>query len=316
MRVQAARSRIKSLFTLTIVLTVIGLQTPAGANSVGPRTRTGVEIVAVGAENQYANVIGQIGGKYVAVTAIVSNPNIDPHSFEASPKVAQVVSAASLVVQNGLGYDSYMNKIEQASPNARRKVIDVQNLLGLPDSTENPHLWYKPTTMTAVAKAIAADLAVLDPPDSGYFNANVTKFDDSLKPWLQAIAMLKASHPGAPVATTEPVGDYMIQAAGLDNETPWTLQADVMNGVDPSPQNVAFEESLFARHQVKAFLYNEQVTDSLTETFLADAKDAGIPVVGLYETMPTPGFTYQSWMIAEVNSLQRALSHKQSTAQL
>ena len=58
---------------------------------------------------------------------------------------------------------SYMNKIESAAPNAHRKVIDVQNLLGLPDSTPNPHLWYKPATMPAVAKAVASDLASMQP---------------------------------------------------------------------------------------------------------------------------------------------------------
>ena len=89
-------------------------------------------------------MISQIGGKYVSVTAIMSNPNTDPHTFEASPSVAEEVSAAKLVVQNGVGYDTFMNKIESASPNSSRKVIDVQTLLGLPDSTPNPHLWYKP----------------------------------------------------------------------------------------------------------------------------------------------------------------------------
>ena len=38
--------------------------------------------------------------------------------------------AARLVVQNGVGYDTFMNKIESASPSSSRKVIDVQKLLG------------------------------------------------------------------------------------------------------------------------------------------------------------------------------------------
>ena len=122
-------------------------------------------IAAVGAENEYANVIGQIGGKYVHVTAIESNPNSDPHSFEASPSIAQLVSSAQLVVQNGLGYDTFMNKIEAAAPSSARKVIDVQSLRGLPDSTPNPHLWYDPATMPAVAKAVAGDMAALQPAD-------------------------------------------------------------------------------------------------------------------------------------------------------
>jgi zinc/manganese transport system substrate-binding protein len=274
------------------------------------------KVIAVGAENEYANVISQIGGPYVSVSAIMSNPNTDPHTFEASPSVARIVSAADLVVQNGVGYDTFMNKIESASPNPKRKVIDVQTLRDLPNSTPNPHLWYSPLTMPAVAKAIASDLSALDPSRSSYFTANVTKFDNSLKPWLAAIAKVKSEFPNAPVADTEPVGDYMLQAAGTDIETPWTLQADIMNGVDPSPQNVSLEENLFSQHKVKVFLYNQQVTDSLTKTFLSYALKAGIPVVGVYETMPTPGYDYQSWMLAEVNALLKALSSKQSTERL
>jgi zinc/manganese transport system substrate-binding protein len=287
-----------------------------GVTAAGAGSPKSGRILAVGAENEYANVISQIGGGYVSATSIMSNPNTDPHTFEASPSVAQVVSNAQLVVQNGVGYDTFMNKIEAASPNSKRKVIDVQNLLGLPASTPNPHLWYNPKTMPAVAHAVARDLASLDPAHASYFEANATMFDRSLAPWLQAIARVKKDFPGASVATTEPVADYMLQAAGIDNRTPWSLQADIMNGVDPSPQDVTLQESLFSQHRVKVFLYNQQVTDSLTETFLGDARSAGVPVVGVYETMPTPGFSYQAWMVAEVRALLLALADKRSTSRL
>jgi zinc/manganese transport system substrate-binding protein len=274
------------------------------------------KIAAVGAENQYANVIGQIGGKYVNVTAIESNPNTDPHTFEASASVAAQVSSAQLVVQNGLGYDSYMNKIEAASANASRKVIDVQSLLHLPAATPNPHLWYSPSTMPAVAKAVAAGLSALQPAHAAYFRANVRAFDRSLQPWYQAIARFKAAYPSTPVAVTEPVGDYMLQAAGTKILTPFRLQADIMNGVDPAPQDVSLENSFFTGHKAKVFVYNQQVTDSLTGSFLTQAHREGIPVVGVYETMPTPGYDYQSWMLAEVNALQKAVASKTSTEKL
>jgi len=253
---------------------------------------SGAKVVAVGAENEYANVIGQIGGKYVQVSAIESNPNTDPHTFEASPSVANAVSRAQLVVQNGIGYDTYMNKIESAAPSATRKVIVAQNLLGLPDSTPNPHLWYSPRTMPAVARAVAADLSKMQPAHAAYFAADLRKFDASLRPWEQAIAKFKAAYPGTTVAVTEPVGDYMLQAIEAKILTPFTLQADIMNGVDPSPQDVSLENGLFSGHKVKVFVYNQQVTDSLTASFLGQAKKDGIPVVGVYETMPTPGYDY------------------------
>jgi len=273
-------------------------------------------VAAVGAENEYANVISQVGGRYLKVMAILSNPNTDPHSFEASPSVADDIASAQLVVQNGVGYDTFMNSIEAASPNPKRRIIDVQKTLGLPDSTPNPHLWYDPGTMPAVAEVISRDLSALDPAHASYFRANLVRFDRSLKPWLQAIASFKASHPGTPVATTEPVADYMLEAVGARNETPWALQADIMNGVDPAPQDITTEDDLFTGHKIKVFLYNEQVTDSITQSFLELAKKNGIPVVGVYETMPVPGYDYQTWMLAEVRALDRTAANKVSTEHL
>ena len=273
-------------------------------------------ITAIGAENEYANVIAQIGGKYVTVTAIESNPNTDPHTYEASPAVAREISGARLVVQNGVGYDTWATTIENAAPDPGRKVINVQHLLGLPDSTPNPHLWYKPATMPAVASAIAADLAAIQPAHAAYFKANQAAFTASLAAWNQAISKFKAAYPGTPVATTEPVADYMLQAAGADNLTPWAFQAAIMNGTDPSAQDVAIERALFAQHKVKVFLYNQQVTDTLTESFITLAHASGIPVVGVYETMPTPGYDYQSWMLAEVTALEKAVTAKVSTEHL
>ena len=270
---------------------------------------------AVGIENQYADVIAQIGGKDVEVSAIETDPNTDPHTFEASASVAQTVSQAKLIVQNGLGYDSYMDKIESAAPSAGRKVIVAAQLLGLPDSTPNPHLWYRPSTMPAVARAVAAGLAAIQPAHAAYFRANAAAFDRSLRPWYQALAKFKAAYPNTPVATTEPVGDYMLQAAGTRNLTPFAFQADIMNGVDPAPQYVSLQTSLFNQRKVKVFLYNQQVTSSLTATFLSAAHRNGIPVVGVYETMPT-GYTYQSWMLAEVQALQKAVASKVSTPRL
>ena len=298
------------------VLAGAGLLSAGCSSPPGALTSAGGGIVAVGAENEYANVISQIGGKYVHVTAILNNPNTDPHTFESSPSVSQTVGAAQLVVQNGVGYDAWMNKIEAASPNPKRKVIDVQTLLRLPDSTPNPHLWYAPSTMPAVARAIATDLAALLPAHAAVFKANLARFDASLRPWYQALAHFRAAYPGTPVATTEPVGDYMLQAAGARNLTPFGFQRDTMNGVDPSPQDVSLENSLFSGHKVRVFLYNQQVTDTLTQSFLGLARKYGIPVVGLYETMPAPGYDYQSWMLAEVRALQKAVADKITTARL
>ena len=287
----------------------------SGATTVDSAKATTV-INAVGAENEYANVLAQIGGRYVRVSSVLNNPNTDPHTFEASPSVAQEVSAAQLIVQNGVGYDTWISKMESASPNPQRKVIVVQHLLGLPDSTPNPHLWYDPATMPKAAKAMAADLSALQPAHAAYFQANLKAFDRSLTPWLDAIAQFKAKYPNTQVATTEPVADYLLTAMGAKNLTPFTFQADIMNGVDPSPQDIALEDSFFTQHKVTVFAYNQQVVSALTTSIRQTALKAGVPVVGVYETMPTPGYDYQSWMLAETEALQKAVASKVSTQKL
>lgn len=297
--------------TLAGAVGVTACGTASGAAGVAPGT---VSIVA--AENEYGNVAAQIGGRYVHVTSVQSNPNVDPHAYELSPRVAAEVARARLVIQNGLGYDDFMTRIESGSPDAGRRQITVAHLLGLAASTPNPHLWYSPRTMPAVARAIGADLAALDPGHAASFRANVARFDASLKPWYAAIAAFRSRYAGTRAATTEPVADDLLAAMGIDNLTPFVLQADVMNGTDPTPQDLAMVSGLLARHQVRVFAYNRQVVDSLTRSVRDDAQRAGIPVVGVYETMPAPGYTYQSWMLAETRAVRAAVLHGTSTRRL
>jgi zinc/manganese transport system substrate-binding protein len=303
----------RSALTMAFLLAVASVLAGCGTSAVAS-PGAGV-ISAIGAESEYADVLGQIGGQYVHVASILDNPNTDPHTFESSPDVAREVSQAQLIVQNGLGYDDFMTKIQSAAPKRGRQVIVVQHLLGLPDSTANPHIWYDPKTMPAVAEAVSAALAEMQPAHAAYFQANVRKFDASLDPWLNAIAAFKARYRGIPVATTEPVADYLLQAMGADNLTPFEFQADIMNGTDPTPQDISLEDGFFSKHRVKVFCYNQQVVDSLTSSIRSKAEKNGVPVVGVYETMPK-GYDYQTWMLAEVMAIQKAVVEGVSTEHL
>jgi zinc/manganese transport system substrate-binding protein len=272
-------------------------QTPLAANKV---------IQAVGAENEYADVISQIGGQYVSVVGIMSDPNVDPHTYEASTQDAALIAGASLIVENGLGYDDFMDKLEAASPSSSRTVIVAAQVLGDPATTSNPHLWFDPKTMPKVAAAIAQSLETQLPDQTQYFASRLATFDNSLNDWNKDLADVQQGYAGASVAVTEPVADYMLQAAGMNIKTPWGFQAAVMNGTDPSPQDVQTQENLLSQRQVKAFIYNQQAVDDVTTALMKLAKDSNIPIVGVYETMP-PGLTYQTWMEQETNNLLKAL---------
>lgn len=294
-----------------VALVAAGCGTPGSPQAAG-----NAALSVVAAENQYGDVVAQVGGGYVRVFSVESNPNTDPHTYEATPAVARRVATADLLVENGLGYDGFLDKLAAASPNPRRRTVDAARLLGLPGGTRNPHLWYDPATMPAVAKAVAGDLAALAPAHAAVFRRNEARFVASLRPWRQAIAAFKAAHPAATAAAAEPVADDLLQAMGVEVLTPFTFQADVMNGTDPTPQGVARQDSLLAGRRVRFFAYNQQVVDAVTRSLLATALHAKVPVVGFYETMPTPGYDYQSWMMAEVAAVQKAVADGRSTLRL
>jgi zinc/manganese transport system substrate-binding protein len=274
------------------------------------------KIAAVGGENEYANVISQVGGRYVKVQSIMSNPNVDPHSFEASTSAARALASAQLVVQNGVGYDAFMQQLESASPSSSRKVLSVQSLLGLASTIENPHLWYEPRTMPLVARAVERELAKIDPAHATYFKDRLAAFNTSMASLAHAVAAFRTKYKGVKIATSEPVANYLLSALGLVNVTPFSFQANIMNGIDPSPEDIAFQRNLFRTHVVKVFCYNAQVGSPVTSSLLDLAKSSDVAVVAAYETMPIPGYDYQKWMLAEINALATAIGRHTSTTSL
>lgn len=272
------------------------------------------KIQAVGAENFYADVISQIGGSHVEVRPILSNPNTDPHTYESSTADASAVASADLIVENGMGYDAFMQKLEDASPRAERTVIDAGQVLAK-HAGDNPHLWYLPGTMQRIAELIAGELSKRDPADAKEFAANRNRFVASLQPWTAKITALKRDYKGTPVAVSEPVFNYTAEAIGLDIRTPVSFQLAVEEGNDPAPQDVAAVSALLSHKDVKAIIYNQQTVEPTTSRMLDLAHNNSIPVVGVYETMPA-GMSYQQWMKAEVDAIARALRSGASTEKL
>ncbi|MFT8592755.1 MAG: zinc ABC transporter substrate-binding protein [Bifidobacterium sp.] len=297
----------------TILSGIMALATVGCGTSSATDGNGKIDILA--AENEYGDVAKSIGGSHVSVTSIISNPNADPHDFEASPSEVKLISEAKIVVQNGVGYDDWMTKMLKAHSSSDRTVINAQEVLGLADDTKNPHLWYEPKTMPAVAAKIAAKLESLDPSHAGDYKKNLASFNASMKSYTDALATFQDKHPKAAVAATEPVANYLLDAAGIDIKTPWTLQAAIMNDQDPSAQDSATQMALFSNKSVQAFVYNQQVTSDLTAKYKAAAKKYDIPIVAVYETMPAK-YHYVQWMTAEVTALDKAVSQNTSTESL
>ena len=284
---------------------------PSAAASGGSAGATpaagGPPMAVLGTENFYADLLAQVGGGRVQVTSFLNDPNADPHAFESSPQDAAIVADAQLVIVNGLGYDDFMQQLLSAAPKPARVVIDVQQLLGL-GSDVNVHVWYDPATMPKVAAAAEAALAQLEPANAAYFAAREQAYLDSLKPIGDAIASLKASYAGTPIAFTENVAGYLTSQIGLVVKTPEGFMKAIEEGTDPAPADVAAERDLFTAHAVKVLLYNSQVISPTTQAIHDLAQQNGVPIVGVAETIPPEYPTFAEWQLAQLTELGQALA--------
>jgi zinc/manganese transport system substrate-binding protein len=262
-------------------------------------------ITVIGAENFYADLLHQLGGSKLKIYSFLSDPSADPHQYESNSSNARAVADSRLVIENGLGYDSFMDKLLKASPRQERVVINVGDLIGAKEGA-NPHVWYDPTVMPRVAGAAAAALVRLDPANAATYAANVETFSASLKPIQDQVASLKQRHAGAPVAFTEPVYGYMAETIGLAVKSPPEFMKAVEEGNDPPSRAVAAEQDLITGHQVKVLMYNSQTVTKVTSNVKELAMKNGVPVVGVSETAP-PGKTFQDWQLLTLKELGNAL---------
>ena len=187
----------------------------------------------VASSNVWGDITKQIGGDQVNVTSILSDPNADPHQYETDAQTAAALSKAQLVIENGLGYDDFMDKLLAASPNPKRSVLNAADVMKISGPDANPHIWYDIAKIPDVASAIATQLGALDPAHTAAFTANAKTFTDSLAPITAAIGVIKTRYPGVPVGYTERVPGYLVSAAGLTLATPESFAQSIEDGNDP-----------------------------------------------------------------------------------
>jgi len=261
-------------------------------------------IKIVAAENFYGDVAQQIGGGEVVITSILNNPDQDPHLFEASPSVARAVSSARIVIYNGLDYDPWMVKLLAAAKSSKRENIVVGDLTGR-KTGENPHVWYDPRTMLALAGKLAATLEVEDPAHKSGYERRLAQFEQSIKPIETKLGELRTRSVGVAVTATEPIFGYVFDAMAVQVKNQ-SFQLAVMNGTEPSASDVAAFENDLKTRNVKLLVYNSQATDPMAARMRKIAIDSDVPVVGATETEP-PGMKYQAWILSELNAVDRAL---------
>lgn len=281
-----------------LIAGLLGALLAASAAQAGP-----LRIVA--AESVYGDIARQIGGAPVAVTSILSSPALDPHAYEAGLATARQIADADVVVYNGAGYDPWMPSLLHGSRAASREVVSVADLMHTPPG-DNPHLCYDLRAAAALAQALAETLGRLDVAHRDGYQERLGEFQRSMMPLFDKVAALRAKYAGRAATATKPVFGYMAQAVGLAmrNER---FQLAVMNGTEPSATSIAGMEQDLRTRAVKVLIYNSQTSEALAQRMRAIARNSGVPVLDVTETLPA-GKTYQEWMLGTLSALEQALA--------
>lgn len=290
----------KTLFSTTLSLILLLFSLAAQAKTLN----------IVAAENFYGETAELIGGSHVKVISIISNPNQDPHLFSASPSIARAITAADIIIYNGINYDPWIEKLLSVGQNKNVSILNIAELNHAKPG-ENPHLWYKPSVMPTYASALTALLKQKDPEHRNYYDQQLEKFKQSYQTVLNQISELHQKYANTPITATEPVFNYMAEAIGLRIHGQ-NFQMSIMNDIAPSATQVREFEDLLRNRKVNVLIYNKQVSNPVTERMQTIAKQMNIPIVGVSETQPEATH-YIDWMKNELTTLEKALAQNHSS---
>ncbi len=296
------------MIVVVVVLAGIGFFLSHHGSNLGTQSSTGT-LQVVAAENFWGSLVSQIGGSHVQVLSVVSDPNADPHEYESNSTDARAVATANYVIENGAGYDSWMDKLLSASSDPSRKVLNVATLLGKQDG-DNPHFWYSPDYVNQAIAQMEHDLIALDPAHASDYESNYKTLQAALAPYQNRITTISQQFGGTKVAATEDIFAYLATAANLNLVSPPAFIQAVAEGNDPPASSIVIFENQLQSGGVQVLVYNEQTVTPLTENMKKLAANEDIPVVGVTETIQPPDVSFEDWMNAQLIELQNALNAK------
>jgi zinc/manganese transport system substrate-binding protein len=280
-----------------------------GCSSGASGQTTPGTLSVVASTNVYGDIARTIAGDAVKVTSIMSNPAQDPHSFEASAQNQLQISKANIVIENGGGYDDFMDTMLKAANNDKVVVLNAVDISGKKASGGvglNEHVWYDFPTMQKLADKLVAALSTADASQAATFQKNGRAFTAQLTALENRTAQLDQKYAGEGAAITEPVPLYLLDAIGLVDKTPKAFSEAIEAGTDVSPAVLQRMLGLFGGGSVKLLAYNEQTSSPETQKVLTAAKKAGVAIVPVTETLPS-GKDYITWMTANTDAVAKAL---------
>ena len=276
----------------------------APGSSAGGR---GARFQVVAGENFWGSIAAQLAGDRANVTSIIVNPDTDPHSYEPTAQDARTVAGANMAIVNGVGYDNWAGRLLSASPSSERVVLNVGALLGLHEG-DNPHRWYFPADVSAVAGEITRDYDRLDPADAAYFAERRRAFEgEGLARYRQLIAEIRHLYTGVPVGYSESIFQGLGEALGLKLLTPYSFAKAIAEGSEVTAGEKETVDRQAQTHQIRVWIFNSQNVTPDVQRVNELAREQHIPIATVTETLSPASDSFQQWQVAELEGVMRAL---------
>lgn len=280
------------ILLLLITIGIIGIYHPNKSSK-----QQGINVVT--SLPFYQEAAQAVLGKYGKAISLINNASIDPHDFKPTTNDANQVAKANIIIENGLGYDSWLSKM---SIDKTQKIINVAKLMNKHNGA-NEHLWYDMATMPMLTKTLIKKFSKIDPIHKKQFENNGQKYLKKLSILnTQEQNLAKNSH-YQNVAVSEPVFDYALQKMHyhiIDRH----FELAIENGTDPSPQDIANLQNNIKNHKIAFFVNNSQTSDHITNNLVSLAHQFHVPVLQVTETMPN-NKNYIEWIHSEFNQLEK-----------
>ncbi len=157
----------------------------SGAGSAAPPSGASAGLKVVATTPVVADFVRTVGADKVSVTQIIK-PGVDPHDYEPSPADVKAISAADLVVENGVGLEHWLSDtIGSAGYSGplvdSSKGITIRKGNGTSQEADgDPHIWHDPRNAKAMVRTIGDALAAKDPADKAAFEKNVADYSAQL----------------------------------------------------------------------------------------------------------------------------------------
>lgn len=274
----------------------------------------------VATTNVWANVAEQIAGDNFDVTALITDPAQDPHSFEASARDQLAVSESSIFIINGGGYDEFAEVLAKASKVEPFNVFDshesehgAEHADEADHSTEaghdeshahdgSDHIWYDLHVVELTAELLAKKMSELQPENASEFTANAEAFAAEIAALESRVTAFAAK---LNYFEAHPLATLLFEELGFTNFTPAGFAEAEEAGLEPSVKIMSDATALIEENKIDFLAVNRQVTSPSLEKLKTLATEKGIAVL-TFDELLGEGQSYQEWFGALLNELEAA----------